>query len=154
MPKKKPAKAKRSPAKANVTHQNGDAITVIGVGEGATVAAGRGARASSGTSSSGTNPLIAWRKQTEALLDASMLLSDSEKQDAKEHIGKIEQEASKGSTAELERLSKLINTFQVMAPDIFDVAIATLVNPLLGFGLILKKVGDKVKLELTNKNPT
>jgi len=83
-----------------------------------------------------------------------MLLSDSEKQDAKEHIGKIEQEASKGSTAELERLSKLINTFQVMAPDIFDVAIATLVNPLLGFGLILKKVGDKVKLELTNKNPT
>ncbi len=31
-----------------------------------------------------------------------------------------------------------------MAPDIYEVVIATLVNPVAGFGLLVKKVVDKI----------
>jgi hypothetical protein len=33
-----------------------------------------------------------------------------------------------------------------MAPDILEVAIATLVNPLAGIGLVAKKIGDKAQV--------
>jgi hypothetical protein len=54
---------------------------------------------------------------------------------------------AKGDQAEPSRLEKLINTLSVMAPDIFEVAVATLANPLAGIGLAVKKIGDKAKLE-------
>jgi hypothetical protein len=91
--------------------------------------------------------LAHWRKEMETRIQASPGLSPDEKTDLKDQVGKIEGEAAKGSQADTGRLEKLVNTLAVMAPDIFDVVVATLANPLAGVGLVLKKIGDKARLE-------
>ena len=60
---------------------------------------------------------------------------------------KISAEAAKGARADPGRLERLINTLAAMAPDIFDVAVTTLTNPFAGIGLVLKKIGERAKLE-------
>ena len=126
----------------------GDRITVGDVSGGSAVAAGRGASASVSTYTGSLLPdLKKWRTDMEAKIDAQPALSPAEKTDAKEQVAKIEAEASQAEKADPSRLEKLINTLAVMAPDIFEVAIATLANPLGGIGLVIKKIGDKAKLE-------
>jgi hypothetical protein len=80
-------------------------------------------------------------------IDSLPNVSQAEKEDLKQQVEKIGDEVQKGSKAEAGRLEKLINTLNVMAPDIFDVVIATIANPLAGIGLVIKKIGDKAKLE-------
>ena len=64
----------------------------------------------------------------------------------KKQIAEIKTEASKGAQADLAWLEKLISTLSLMAEDIFEVAVTTLANPLLGVGLVIKKIGNKAKL--------
>ncbi len=90
--------------------------------------------------------LAEWRSQVHSKIDAQPQLSDDEKGDLKTQVDKIQNEAAKGKQADPGRLEKLINTLSVMAPDIFEVAVATLANPLAGIGLVVKKIGDKAKL--------
>ena len=125
----------------------GDIITVGEVGAGAAVAAGRSASASVGQSSDLAESLAQWRSQMVTEIEALPDLSDDEKQDLQDQVDKIQEEAAKAEEADPGRLERLINTLSVMAPDIFEVAAATLVNPLAGIGLVIKKVGDKAKLE-------
>ena len=125
----------------------GDIITVGEVGAGAAVAAGRSASASVGQSSDLAESLAQWRSQMVTEIEALPDLSDDEKQDLQDQVDKIQEEAAKAEEADPGRLERLINTLSVMAPDIFEVAAATLVNPLAGIGLAIKKVGDKAKLE-------
>ena len=73
--------------------------------------------------------------------------SKDEKRDLQDQVEKIQDEAAKGKQADPSRLEKLVNTLAVMAPDIFEVAVATLANPLAGIGLVMKKIGDKAKVE-------
>jgi hypothetical protein len=42
----------------------------------------------------------------------------------------------------------MIITICVMAPDILDVVIATIANPLAGLGLVSKKIAEKAKVSL------
>jgi len=91
--------------------------------------------------------LVQWQSQMEAKIEASSSLSADEKKDLKEQVTKIQEEAAKGTQTDSNRLEKLINTLGVMAPDIFEVAVATLANPLAGVGLVLKKIGDRARLE-------
>ncbi len=91
--------------------------------------------------------LAQWRAEMNARIEADAHLSSDEKKDVRAQVAKIEQEAAKGPHADAGRLEKLINTLAVMGPDIFEVAIATLINPLAGIGLTLKKISDKAKLE-------
>ena len=123
----------------------GDVIMVGDVGAGAAVAAGRGASAV--ISASGLAALKKWRAEIESQIDSQPDLSDGEKKDIKDQVAKIQDEAAKGKQADAGRLEKLINTLAVMGPDIFEVAMTTLVNPLGGVGLALKKIGDKAKVE-------
>ena len=125
----------------------GDIITVGEVGAGAAVAAGRSASASVGQSSDLAESLAQWRSQMVTAIEALPDLSDDEKQDLQDQVDKIQEEAAKAEEADPGRLERLINTLSVMAPDIFEVAAATLVNPLAGIGLVIKKVGEKAKLE-------
>lgn len=124
----------------------GDIITVTEIGAGSVIAAGRSAKAQL-MQSPIQEELERWRSSMETRIGRSPGLSKEEKGDAKEQLQKIVREASKGENADLNRLEKLINTLAVMSSDIFEVAIATLANPLLGVGLVLKKVGEKAKLE-------
>jgi hypothetical protein len=91
--------------------------------------------------------LALWQADMEKTIEAAPELSDDEKTDAKEQVAKISTEAAKGKQADKTRLEKLINTLAIMAPDIFEVAVTTLANPLAGIGLVLKKIGEKARLE-------
>lgn len=88
-----------------------------------------------------------WRIQMGSWIDARPEFSTDDRRDFKEQIGKIQAEAAKGTAMDMSRLEKLINTLAVIGPDVFEVAMATLVNPLAGLGVALKKIGDRARLE-------
>ncbi len=128
----------------------GDVITVNNKGNDNAIAAGRGARAT--ISHAGVSAdLRAWRKDMDKRIDALSPLLPADKADLKESVGKIAAEASKGKQADQGRLERLLNGLSAMAPDIFEVATATIANPLAGLGLVVKKIGDKAKLEASGK---
>lgn len=129
--------------------KGGDIITVKNVGPGAALAAGRGANASI-TNTESLTAVVTWMVQINRVIDSSPDISRAEKDDLKQQVEKISDEIQKGSKAEMGRLEKLINAFGVMAPDIFEVIMATLANPLAGIGLVIKKIGDRAKLEKTS----
>lgn len=124
----------------------GDNLTMGDVAAGANVAQGRGAQA---VQNAGYN-LAAWdewRAQMFKWIDAQAQLSPDLKQDVKASVDKIQSEAKKGDKADPQRLERLINTIAIVAPDAFEVAIATLMNPLAGIGLALKKIADRARIE-------
>ena len=88
-----------------------------------------------------------WRVQMGTWIDTRPNLSADDQQDLKEQIGKIQTEAAKGEQMDSSRLEKLINMLSVIAPDVFEVAVTTLANPLAGIGLALKKIGNRASLE-------
>ncbi|CAG1015806.1 hypothetical protein ANRL4_05600 [Anaerolineae bacterium] len=122
----------------------GDTDIAKGIGAGAVVTQGRAASASV---NSLAQDLARWQQRLEAAIDARSGLSATEKQDLKDQVAKIQEEAVRGDKADVGRLSKLISMLAPMAEDIFEVAITTLANPLLGVGLVVKKIGDKAKVE-------
>jgi hypothetical protein len=124
---------------------NGDVIIVSNVSTGAAVAAGRNASASVLYNST-NDTLEKWTEEINKKIDI-LFFSQNEKGDLKRQIEEIKKEVQKGSQAEKSRLEKLINTLSVMSTDIFEVVIVTLQNPLAGIGLVIKKIGDKIKLE-------
>jgi hypothetical protein len=91
--------------------------------------------------------LNAWRDTMVSRIEAQSDYSEDEKRDLQDQVEKIQDEAAKGKQADPGRLEKLVNTLAVMAPDIFEVAVATLANPLAGIGLVMKKIGEKAKVE-------
>lgn len=78
-------------------------------------------------------------------------LSKGEKGDIKNQVESIKSVVLDSKGSDPTRLEKLINMLAVMSPDIFDVAVATLTNPLAGIGLVLKKISDRVKLEVISQ---
>jgi len=146
MTKKVISKKSTLASKRKIEKSNGDVISIQNVGSGAAVAAGRGAKASV-ISNESLSSIVEWMAQINKKVNSLPNISQAEKEDIKQQVEKIGDEAQKGSKAEVGRLEKLINTVNVMSPDIFDVVIATLANPLAGIGLVIKKIGDKAKLE-------
>jgi hypothetical protein len=148
-PKKK--KGDSMPAKKKTgnraTSSSGDVITVSNQGSGNAIAAGRGAQASVSTVQESSD-IGAWRKQMEKSIDALKDLLPDDKTDLKESVSKVAEEVSKGEKADAGRIERLVNMLAGMSADIFDVAVTTLANPLAGLGLVIKKVGDKARLEM------
>lgn len=91
--------------------------------------------------------LVAWKQAIEAKIDALADLDSDEKEDIRAKVQKVETEVAKGDAADPKRLERLINTLSVMAPDILEVTAKILQNPFAGVGLVLKKIGDRAKLE-------
>ena len=127
----------------------GDKNVIGNVGAGAAVAQGRGATANVTNTTINITIWNAWRNQMMTWIDARANLSAEDKQDAKEQVEKITAEATKGQQADPQRLERFINRLAEYGPDIFEVAVTTLSNPLAGIGLVLKKVADRAKLERT-----
>jgi hypothetical protein len=125
--------------------QGGDVITVDNTGDNSAIAAGRGAKAVSSRVDAAPE-LKKWQSEMERRIDAHRDLLLSDKTDLKENVAKVADEVSKGKRADSGRLERLLNTIGSLAPDIFDVAIATLANPLAGLGLVATKIGEKAKL--------
>lgn len=91
--------------------------------------------------------LAEWQTNMEAKIDALTGVLAEDKEDLKDTIAKIKTEAAKAEQADPGRLERLLNSIAAMGPDIFEVAVTTLISPLKGIGLVLKKIGDKARLE-------
>ena len=68
-----------------------------------------------------------------------------DKEDMKVAVEEIQQEDQKGADAEESFISRRLRNIQRIAPDILDVAIAGITNPVAGFGMVAKKVAEKMK---------
>ncbi len=71
--------------------------------------------------------------------------SPYEKDDLKEKVKDIEKEDAKGEQADPGFIEHRLRNIRRMAPDIADVILAALVNPAAGFGMVAKKVAEKIK---------
>jgi len=66
----------------------------------------------------------------------------------KTELRTFEDEDKKGPESNEGFLAQKLRNVRRIAPDILDVAIATIANPAAGFGTIAKKVAEKVRNEV------
>jgi hypothetical protein len=125
----------------------GDNFSVSISGNGNVAAVGRNARATSISQGGSNAELDNWRKQMERKINGLKGLYPEDKSALNQQVEQIAREVGKGSKADAGRVERLINAIGAMAPDILEVVIATLVNPLAGIGLVAKKIGDKAQVQ-------
>ena len=70
-----------------------------------------------------------------------------DKEDLKANVDEIRAEDTKGDQADEAFIARRMRSIQRMAPDILEVVIATITNPLAGFGMVAQKVAEKIKAE-------
>jgi hypothetical protein len=87
-----------------------------------------------------------WRKRMEREIKALKGLTTEDKKMLNQNVAQVVQEAQKGKEADPGRIQRLLNTLNAMAPDILDVVIATIANPLAGLGLVAKKIAQKAQV--------
>ncbi len=75
--------------------------------------------------------------EVEKLADASL------KEDISEILQKLQNEAYKGEQANEKRVQSWINFLADIAPDIWDVAVRTFINPIDGVGSVFQKVAKR-----------
>ncbi len=80
-------------------------------------------------------------------IDERADLPPADKSDLKSELQTFEDEDKKGPEANEGFLAQRLRNVKRIAPDIIDVVIATIGNPVAGFGVIAKKVAEKMKLE-------
>jgi hypothetical protein len=132
--------------KKPLSKTGGDTNTISITGNQNAVATGGGRASVTHLEETGLSNFSAWRKQIGREVGRLKGVSEEDKSILKQNIEQIAREAEKGTQADASRLERLINTLSAMAPDILDVAIATLSNPLAGIGLAVKKIGDKARV--------
>ena len=115
-------------------------------GNGNVTAVGKGARATVNQGNLNSE-LAEWRKEMELKINALKDLPAEDKSTLNQQVEQIALEAKKGPQADPSRIERLFNTISAMAPDIFDVAVTTLTNPLAGIGLVIKKIGEKAQVQ-------
>jgi hypothetical protein len=72
-------------------------------------------------------------------------LSRQDKVDLKIEIEELRQELSKKEKADEGFLLRRLRNIGRMAPDILEVTLAVITNRVVGFGLIAKKIAEKIK---------
>lgn len=72
---------------------------------------------------------------------------DVDKREISETVQKIQTEVVKTDQANVTKLERWLKTLALMAPDIFEVTVATLTNPITGLGTVIRKVAEKARLE-------
>lgn len=126
----------------------GDKINVGDISGSTGVAIGRGASAtvtqSSGLSGEDLAKLFTEIRQQ---IEARPADPDVEKGELKDTVDKIEQETAKGEQANTKKVSRWLGNLADMAPDIFEVTVATLTNPAVGIATAIKKIAAKAKEE-------
>ena len=89
------------------------------------------------------------RKLFEALfekIENKSNLSQDEKASLKLEVYEVKQELAKNEQADETLLMQRLRHIGKMAPDILEVALATITNPIAGFGVLAKKIAEKAKL--------
>ena len=63
-------------------------------------------------------------------------------EEAQEAVNKIKVEAQKGEEADETRVQKWLNFLAETAPDVWEVAVETFLNPVKGVSLVFKKIAE------------
>jgi hypothetical protein len=85
-----------------------------------------------------------------ATVEARPNTSPADKADLKAELDEVEKEVAKGDKTDESFLSRRLRNIGRMAPDILDVVLATLAKPMVGLGLAVRKVAEKMKAEAGN----
>jgi hypothetical protein len=87
-------------------------------------------------------------------IDARANTSPADKEDIKAEVKEIQstvtEAAQKNEKLDESFLSRRFRNIARMAPDVLDVVVATLTNPLAGLGVAARKIADKAKEETKN----
>ena len=103
---------------------------------------GQGNRIFEGASIEDASQLFAMLKQR-----AEEIVPIEEREDAKNAIGQLEAEAAKGEKADESRVQKWMNFLADTAPDIWEVAVDTLINPVKGVSTVFRKIAERARAE-------
>lgn len=85
-------------------------------------------------------------------IDARRKDADVDKQEISETVQKIQTEVVKSDQTDVKKIERWLKTLALMAPDIFEVTVATLTNPLTGLGTVIRKVAEKARIEYGESN--
>ena len=80
-----------------------------------------------------------------ATIDKKGELRSSDKADLKHDVEELQQELLKGDKLDQSFVRRHLRSIGQMAPDILEVTLATIANPAAGFGVVAKKIADKIK---------
>ena len=80
-------------------------------------------------------------------IDARPDMPSGDKADLKGEIREIQEEDAKGEAADETFIAHRLRNIQRIAPDILEVVLETIKNPVAGFSLVAKKVAGKMKLD-------
>jgi cell division septum initiation protein DivIVA len=80
-----------------------------------------------------------------ATIERHSALAVEDKADLRTEIEELRQELGKKEKANESFLMRRLRNIARMAPDILEVTLATITHPAAGFGLIAKKIADKIK---------
>ena len=122
----------------------GDKISVDAGCTGVAIGSGASATVSQGISGAELADLFAQIRQE---IEERPEDPDVEKEEVLETVDKVEQEVAKGDQANANKLSRWLGNLAEMAPDIFEVTVATLTNPALGLATVVRKVAQKAQEE-------
>jgi cell division septum initiation protein DivIVA len=76
-------------------------------------------------------------------IDQKQEMPEVEREDLKVMVAEIEQEAAKGTEADESIISRHLRNIARMAPDILDVTLKTIANPVLGLATLAQKIAAK-----------
>ena len=141
MPKKKPASGKRTSVRVgNISDISGN-VNVAG-GNVTTH------HTTTGLSAADIKQLF---DQLYTNIDARTEISPAKKEDVKAEVQDIQtavtEAVKKNEPVNESLLSRKFRSIARMAPDMLEVLVATLGNPLMGIGVAVKKIADKAKEE-------
>lgn len=162
LPKKDKSKISRTRPKSSETHTiiKGDVQGVVlsGGNQGSMkidnrkitaknyMEGGKGNRVVEGASLEDVSQLFLMLKQR-----VETIGSPEEREDAKNAISKLEAEAVKGDKADESRVQKWMNFLADTAPDIWEVAVDTFINPVKGLSTVFRKIAERSKAEKLSK---
>ena len=72
-------------------------------------------------------------------------LDEVDKKDLKAEVKEIQKQDEQGEGADEAFIARRMRNIQRMAPDILDVVVTTIANPVAGFGVVARKVAAKMK---------
>jgi hypothetical protein len=86
--------------------------------------------------------------------EANALPEGSERGVAQSAVEELEAEAHKGEEADENTVREWLNFLLEAAPDVWQVAVDTFINPIKGLSTVFQKVAERAKAEREAKSPT
>ncbi len=141
--RRNPTRQRRTPGAGRASEVHTTTITNI---KGSAVAVGTGASAQI-THGVDAAELAALFEAVYRKIEARPEDPDVDREELASTVEKIQTEAARGEEANPNKVERWLKFLAGMAPDIFEVAVATLTNPAAGVATVIRKIAEKAKAE-------